>query len=67
MVIRDKVKQEIDRMPEGVVVSASDFDIPRQYRATLIKALNQFEYAGIMEKSEYAVTPLKLNEMPKIN
>jgi len=48
MVIRDKVKQEIDRMPEGVVVSASDFDIPRQYRATLIKALNQFEYAGII-------------------
>lgn len=50
MVIRDKVKQEIDRMPEGVVVSASDFDIPRQYRATLIKALNQFEYAGIIKR-----------------
>ena len=50
MVIRDKVRQEIDRMPEGVVVSASDFDIPRQYRATLIKALNQFEYAGIIKR-----------------
>ncbi len=50
MIIRDKVKQEIDRLPEGMVVSASDFDIPRQYRATLIKALNQFEYAGIIKR-----------------
>lgn len=50
MVIRDKVKQEIDRLPEGVVVSASDFDIPRQYRATLVKALNQFEYAGVIKR-----------------
>ena len=50
MVIRDKVRQEIDRMPEGVVVSASDFDIPRQYRAAIIKALNQFEYAGIIKR-----------------
>lgn len=60
MVIRDKVRQEIDRMPEGVVVSASDFDIPRQYRATLIKALNQFEYAGIIKrisKGRYYQTP----------
>lgn len=50
MVIRDKVKQEIDRLPEGVVVSASDFDIPRQYRATLVKALNQFEHAGVIKR-----------------
>lgn len=50
MIIRDKVKQEIDRLPEGVVVSASDFDVPRQYRATLVKALNQFEYAGVIKR-----------------
>ena len=56
MVIRDKVKQEIDRLPEGVVVSASDFDIPRQYRATLVKALNQFERAGVISVSQRGVT-----------
>lgn len=50
MIIRNKVKQEIDRLPEGVVISASDFDVPRQYRATLVKALNQFEYAGVIKR-----------------
>lgn len=50
MIIRAKVKQEIERLPEGKVVSASDFDIPRQYRSTLIKALNQFESAGIIKR-----------------
>ncbi|MCD8203227.1 MAG: DUF6088 family protein [Prevotella sp.] len=50
MIIRDIVKREIGCLPEGVVVSASDFDVPRQYRATLIKALNQFEYAGEIKR-----------------
>lgn len=50
MVIREKVKEEIDRMPENVVFSASDIDVPRQYRSALVKALNQFEYAGIIKR-----------------
>lgn len=50
MVIRDKIRQAIDSMPPGVVVSASDFDIPRNYRATLVKALNQFEEAGLLRR-----------------
>ncbi len=50
MVIRDTVRQKIDSLPEGVVITASDFDVPRQYRATLVKALNQFEYAGVLKK-----------------
>lgn len=50
MVIREQVQQEIDSLPEGVVVTASDFEVPRHYRATLIKALNQFEYAGVLKK-----------------
>lgn len=50
MVIRDYVRQEIASLPEGVVVTASDFEVPRHYRATLIKALNQFEYAGVLKK-----------------
>ncbi len=50
MVIREQVRQQIGSLPEGVVVTASDFELPRQYRATLIKALNQFEYAGVLKK-----------------
>ena len=50
MVIRDKVKQFVDTMPGGVVVTASDFDVPRRYRATLVKALNQFEEAGLLRR-----------------
>ena len=50
MVIRDKIRQAIDSMPPGVVVSASDFDVPRNYRATLVKALNQFEEAGLLRR-----------------
>ena len=50
MVIRDRVKQQINTMPEGVVVTASDFDVPRCYRATLVKALNQFEEAGLLRR-----------------
>lgn len=51
MVIREQVKQAISTLPDGVVVAASDFDVPRQYRATLIKALNQFEQVGILKRA----------------
>ncbi len=50
MVIRDKVREKINSLPEGVIVTASDFDVSREYRATLIKALNQFEEAGILKR-----------------
>mgnify|MGYP000715346374 CR=1 FL=1 len=50
MVIRNKIKEAIDLMPSGVIVTASDFDVPRNYRATLVKALNQFEEAGLLRR-----------------
>lgn len=50
MVIRDSVRKRINSLPEGVVITASDFDVPREYRGTLIKALNQFEDAGILKR-----------------
>ena len=50
MVIRNKIRQAIDSMPPGVVICASDFDVPRNYRATLVKALNQFEEAGLLRR-----------------
>ncbi len=50
MVIRDIVRKSIDTLPAGVVVTASDFDVPREYRATLIKALNQFESSGVLKR-----------------
>ncbi len=50
MVIREQVKQRIKSLEEGVVISASDFQVPRKYYATLVKALNQFEYAGILKR-----------------
>ncbi|MCD7710444.1 MAG: DUF6088 family protein [Porphyromonadaceae bacterium] len=50
MVIREDIKRKISALSEGLVVSASDFDIPRRYRATLVKALNQFEYAGVLKR-----------------
>lgn len=50
MVIRDQFRQAIDALQEGVVVTASDFDVPRQYRSTLIKALNQYAENGILKR-----------------
>ncbi len=50
MVIREQVKQKVNTLSEGVVISASDFNVPRQYYATLVKALNQFENAGILKR-----------------
>ncbi len=50
MIIREQVKQKIDSLQEGVVISASDFNVPRQNYATLVKALNQFEYTGILKR-----------------
>ncbi len=50
MIIRDKVRQDIDLLPEGTVVGPADFDIPLRYRATLVKALNQYESAGILKR-----------------
>lgn len=50
MVIRNKIREAIDSMQPGVIVTASDFDVPRNYRATLVKALNQFEEAGILKR-----------------
>lgn len=51
MVIREQIKQKISMFPDGMVFTAADFDVPRQYRGTLIKALNQFEYAGILKRA----------------
>ncbi len=50
MVIREQVRQAIYSLQEGIVVTASDFEVPRQYRATLVKALNQFADAGILKR-----------------
>ena len=50
MVIRNKIREAIELMPPGVIITASDFDVPRNYRATLVKALNQFEEAGLLRR-----------------
>lgn len=50
MVIRDSLMKKISALEEGVVITASDFDIPSEYRGALIKALNQLENAGILKK-----------------
>lgn len=50
MIIREQMKQTIASLPEGKVITASYFDVPRQYRATVVKALNQFEYNGTLKR-----------------
>lgn len=50
MLIREQLRQELTSLPEGVVVTASDFDIPLQYRGALTKALNQFASAGKLKR-----------------
>ncbi len=56
MIIRKTFKEKIAALPEGVVVSARDFGAPRANYATIVKALNQYEAAGIlvrMSKGRY--------------
>lgn len=50
MVIRNKIREAIDPMQPGVIVTASGFDVPRNYRTTLVKALNQFEEVGMLRR-----------------
>lgn len=50
MVIREKLKRQVEDLQEGSVVTVSDFDIPRQHRQTLIKALSQYVEKGILKK-----------------
>lgn len=50
MVVREQIKQRLASFPEGVVIAASDFDVPRQYRGALVKALGQFEDSGMLKR-----------------
>ncbi len=50
MIIRKKLDQQIKDLKECVVVTASDFDIPRQYRQALIKALSQYVKRGVLKR-----------------
>ena len=50
MVIREELKRQIESLPEGSVITVSDFDIPRQHRQTLIKALSQYVQRNTLKK-----------------
>lgn len=50
MIIRKQIERQISMFPDGMVFTAADFDVPRQYRGAVIKALNQFEYAGKLKR-----------------
>ncbi len=51
MVLREEFRSYVNSLPEGVIVSATDFGMPREYRATLVKALNQYESLGVLRRA----------------
>ena len=50
MIIREELKRQIDDLEEGTVIAVADFDLPRQHRHALIKALSQYVENGILKK-----------------
>lgn len=50
MIIREELKRQIEDLKEGTVATVADFDIPRQHRQALIKALSQYVESGILKK-----------------
>ena len=50
MIIREELRRQIEDLKEGTVTTVADFDIPRQHRQALIKALSQYVENGILKK-----------------
>lgn len=50
MIIREELKRQIEELKEGAVITVADFDIPRQHRQALIKALSQYVESGLLKK-----------------
>lgn len=50
MVIREQLNKQVTGMAEGMVMTVADFDVPREHRHALIKALSQYVQAGVLRK-----------------